>query len=379
MSEHSTKFIWNAAAGLLLSLLLPLPAAAASSSTASEVAASTKKELGRGAAEMTPTDVAKSAHSKRYIAVGPSGDVFVSHTRESVVYRISRDGTATIFSGTAGVSGFRDGSPKQSLFWWPGPMAVDKDNELYIADLGNRIIRKISRSGISSTVVGEPGIAGDRNGPAREARIDLPFALTFAPDGSLFFSDAATVRQLSRDGKVSTVAGHVLAARAFSDETAAIPPSKRIGWPFGLAISRAGEILVVDRSAKTLRMVLPDGVMKTIADLGISIEQGVFSNSEWAFTAPSSLALSADGTAFVLDHSTGDILRVSSDRKSVERWLRRTPPLGAPDRVTTDLGHPSDIAMGSDDSLYLVDAQDLTIRRVTMDGRIARLRFILPK
>jgi hypothetical protein len=317
--------------------------------------------------------------SKRHIAVDSTGNIYVSDSRESVVYRISRDGKASILSGTRGVRGFRNGSPEHSLFFWPGPMAVGKNNELYVADKGNRVIRKVLPSGWSSTLVGQPGLAGDRDGPALEARVNLPAAMTLAPDGSLLFSDANTVRKLSTDGTVSTIAGNALAKRLSQQEIGpggGLSSGRLIGRALGLATTTTGDVLVVDGGPKALLAVAPGGKVKAVAQLRAGVDKTLFVGEELAFSAPRELALANGGTAFVLDTGTGDVWRVSADRQRIERWLQRSHSRNDATKPNLAFGHPSDLAMGPDGALYLVDLREFAVRRVTMDGRIDQLKIV---
>ena len=148
------------------------------------------------------------------VLLAPNGDLFISERAGYRVRRVnSRTGVITTIAGTGerGYSG--DGGPAASAqFGQVAGMALDRDGNLYIADLWNSRIRRVdARTGIVTTVVGTgtAGYSGD-GGPALQAAITAAFSMTFDQAGNLFFTDTENhvVRRVEANtGIITTVAG----------------------------------------------------------------------------------------------------------------------------------------------------------------------------
>lgn len=125
------------------------------------------------------------------------------------IYKISSDKTASLLAGKAGVQGFADGAGESARFSSIGGGAVDSAGNLYVADPENHRIRKITPAGLVSTVAGQGGAPGYRDGPAAEAKFALPVDVKMDAQGNLYVADRnnAVVRKISSSGMVTTVVG----------------------------------------------------------------------------------------------------------------------------------------------------------------------------
>lgn len=109
------------------------------------------------------------------VAVDAAGTVYVADTGNHVVRRITAAGAATILAGMPGSAGYIEGTGMDARFDEPNGVAVDADGNLYVSDMTNRAIRRVSPAGAVTTIVGLPGVDGVRLG-------DLPASLA-APFG----------------------------------------------------------------------------------------------------------------------------------------------------------------------------------------------------
>jgi sugar lactone lactonase YvrE len=146
-----------------------------------------------------------------YLAVDPSGDVYMSDFWANVVIRVSPAGRITHIAGngTAGFSG--DGGPAtKAELNFPTGLALTSHGQLYISDSFNNRIREVSKHGVITTVIGtgKTGFAGD-GGPAADAELNAPSGIAMRADGTLFVTDQANnvVRTLNAAGIIHTVAG----------------------------------------------------------------------------------------------------------------------------------------------------------------------------
>jgi sugar lactone lactonase YvrE len=117
-----------------------------------------------------------------------SGTVYVADTGNNIVRRVTSGGSVTTLAGENGVSGYRDGAASQALFNGPEAIAVDSSGNVFVADFGNAAIREIS-NGQVTTVAGGSG-AGYLDGRASSALFNAPTGLAFDTAGNLFITDS---------------------------------------------------------------------------------------------------------------------------------------------------------------------------------------------
>ena len=121
---------------------------------------------------------------------------------------ISAQHVSTV-AGVLETPGFNDGAALSARFFNPHGIAIDEEGNLYIADRYNHTIRKLSIDGTVSTLAGKAGFSGTTDGVGEEARFNEPWGICAAPDGTLFIADTKNnkIRQVSIDGSVTTIAG----------------------------------------------------------------------------------------------------------------------------------------------------------------------------
>lgn len=186
------------------------------------------------------------------IVVGPDDTIWVSDSLANRVRRI-HGGTITTVAGT-GVAGYDgDGGPAESAaLQWPTALALDRDGNLLVADTFNHVVRRVGTDGVVSTVAGSGvgGFGGD-GGPATAARLHQPYGVAVGPDGTLYISDRGNfrVRQVDRDGVISTLAGD--GREGMRDGPAA---ASSFAYVARIAIDDDG-LLVADQSNSVVRRV----------------------------------------------------------------------------------------------------------------------------
>ncbi len=193
------------------------------------------------------------------LAFDPQGNLYVADQGNQRVRKIAPDGTVTLVAGTGEYGSSGDGGPaKAAQFRNPRDVAVDASGNLYIADTYNYRIRRIDTQGNISTAVGSSyGYSGDR-GPAAGAQIGLPQAVKIDAGGNIWIADAGfhVVRRIaSADGSITTVAG--TGSQGFSGEQAP-------GWTALLngpsAVAPAGnDVLIADTGNDRIRRLTPAG------------------------------------------------------------------------------------------------------------------------
>jgi hypothetical protein len=239
--------------------------------------------------------------------------VFVSYHDPRVLV-ISDDGTLDVIAGagdgivgTIGDEG--DGGPaSEALFIQLDGIAIADDDTIYVSDsLANRV-RKIE-DGMIETVAGtgEAAYSGD-GGLATEAALRWPTALQLDRDGNLYITDTFNhaIRRLDTDGTISTVAGMGSEGHGGDGGPAT---AAQLSEPFGLAVDADGTLYIGDRGNFKIRRVGPDGLIDTIAGIGIEGigTEGPASASKLGYVAR--VALDGDDL-LVADQSSAMIWRI---------------------------------------------------------------------
>jgi sugar lactone lactonase YvrE len=144
------------------------------------------------------------------LAVDRAGVVYATDTETHSVYRIEGSGAIRVLAGGGG-SGSADGMGAFARFSYPRGIAVDAQGNVFVADTENSTIRKITPTGLVTTVAGVAGRTGDVDGPASEARFDRPYAIAVDGAGNLFVLDGLSLhdrlRRIDLNGNVTTLPG----------------------------------------------------------------------------------------------------------------------------------------------------------------------------
>ncbi|MBC7921362.1 MAG: hypothetical protein H7Z75_09770 [Ferruginibacter sp.] len=237
------------------------------------------------------------------LSVDASGHVYVADLRNHRIRKISPTGTVTNLAG-GGTAGFADGTGEGAQFNGPSEMAMDAAGNLYVTDYFNNRIRKVTRTGVVTTLAGT-GEPGYRDGPGAAAQFNRPENLAVDAAGNVYVTDNHRLCKISPAGLVSTLAGSGTAGYVDGPATAA-----RFDSPSGLAVDGAGNLLVADGFNHCIRRVTATGVVSTFVGNG---KAGHADGSGLAarFELPSGLALDGSGNLYVADFGNGRIRKVT--------------------------------------------------------------------
>ncbi|MCC6588582.1 MAG: hypothetical protein IT168_17945 [Bryobacterales bacterium] len=192
------------------------------------------------------------------VAFDRSGNEYIADTFNNRVRKIGSDGNITTYAGT-GVRGYYGdgGNAKSAQLSMPQGLACDALGNLYIADTGNNVIRKIGPTGVITTIAGSgvKGFSGD-NGSALVAAFNGPSAIAVDTLGAIYVADRFNnrVRRVSSDGIVTTIAGDGSAGMQ-GDGGPAL--SARLNGPSGIATDSRGNIYIADTDNNRIRKLTP--------------------------------------------------------------------------------------------------------------------------
>lgn len=307
--------------------------------------------------------------SNGHLAIDRAGNLYLAS--DSRVRRIGTDGIITSVAGT-GVRGFSgDGGPAIAAQVAPLDVAVDARGEIYIADSNSHRVRKVSSAGIITTIAGTGeedalltgapvGEIGDGRA-ATDARLNGPLGLDFDNEGDLLIADRHHVRRVTPDGIIGTVAGN--GSRGFRGDGG--PATRALLYsPRGVAVDRRGQIYIADANNGRVRMITPDGVIRTIAGTGPPPMRVSRPPENTELFRPESVAVDGQGLLYVADSRA--IRTVARD--GTVRVLRLRTDTG--DNGVAGPMAPRDVATGPDEALFIADDIGNRILRVSRDGTL---------
>ncbi|MFI5173091.1 MAG: IPT/TIG domain-containing protein, partial [Chitinophagales bacterium] len=217
------------------------------------------------------------------IAVDTQGNVFVTIVNSHII-KIDVNGNVTTLAGST-VAGDVNGQGANARFRIPLGIDVDKDGNLYVADVLNYKIRKITPNGTVSTLAGST--YGHKDGTGANAQFLSPDNVFVDADGNVYVSDAARIRKVTSDGQVSTVAGSV---HGYRDGTIA---NAEFGNINGMVKDAAGNLYLADEGNYVVRRIAPDGTVVTVAGSTFGYLDGPGSTA--LFSQPLGMTMDASG------------------------------------------------------------------------------------
>jgi sugar lactone lactonase YvrE len=246
------------------------------------------------------------------VAAGPNGEVYIADTFNNEIRTIASQSVATL-AGRAPI-GSADGSRFSAQFYHPSGEAFDTSGNLYVADGGNNTIRKITTQGDVSTFAGSAGVAGSSDGIGSAARFNNPVGIAFDAAGNLYVADSGNhiIRKITPAGLVSTIAG-----LAGNNGTAdGFRSNARFAFPSGVAIDSAGSVYVADSYNHTIRKITSAGNVTTFAGTPNPGAPGSLvdgKGSAASFSYVYSIAIDSDGVLWVADRGNVAIRKITPD------------------------------------------------------------------
>ncbi len=256
--------------------------------------------------------VAASLDTPAGTAVDSAGNVYIADFYNCVVRKVTPTGVIITVAGT-GHSGYSGdgGLATYAKLDTPSGVAVDVLGNLFIADRGNSVIRKVTPAGIISTVAGNgsPGYSGD-GGSATSAKLNLPFGVAVDASDNLFIADPddAAIRKVTPAGIISTVAGN--GTEGYSGDGGSATKAA-LDYPYGVAVDPDGTLFIADSGNSVIRKVTPEGIISTIAGSGMegySGDGGIATSA--ALNAPLGVALDTLGNLYIADSGNNRIRAV---------------------------------------------------------------------
>jgi hypothetical protein len=203
------------------------------------------------------------------VAVDGAGNLYIADRNNDRIRKVTPGGIITTVAGTgtSGYNGDNIAATSAQLFD-PYGLAVDRSGNLYIADTANNRIRKVTPSGIITTAAGTGtyGYNGD-NIAATSAELYSPYGVAVDGAGNLYIADLNNwrVRKVTLGGTITTVAG--TGTLGYNGDNIAAT-SAELNYPWAVAVDGAGNLYIADATNNRIRKVAPNGIITTVAGTG---------------------------------------------------------------------------------------------------------------
>jgi len=315
-------------------------------------------------ANLTALTPGTTYHVRAYAtnAYGTSYGSVVTFSTSSNLSSVS--GVVTTFAGSV-TGGYNDGMGTAALFSNPGGIASDANGNIYVCDVFNNRIRKITPDGTVTTIAGS-GVAGNNDGPALSAQFYAPQGVAVDAQGNVFVADYGNnlVREIvAATNTVKTYAGNGYIGYVDGDAL----KTAEFNGPCALAIDANNVVYVADRNNNAIRKINTNGTTNTVAGTKAAGYLNTTQNAATLvyayFRSPSGLALDADGNIYVADIGNSAIRKITSAGVV-------TTIAGGPSQ-TSLLGSPIALAMDTQGNFFIADESgrviELTAAKVLYD------------
>ena len=276
------------------------------------------------------------------------------------------------FVGQPNVAGSNDGKGAEATFNCPTGLARDKQGNLYVADTDNHVIRRVSPAGDVVVFAGVPGVPGSGNGCGSEVGFNSPQGIAVDARGFLFVADTGnhTIRQITSEGKVTTIAGSATNA-GITDGPA---DSARFQSPAGIALGADGSLFITDMTAHNIRKLSAGSVSTVAGKAGVAgAKNGTGTAAE--FNSPMGIAILQNESLLVADSGNHCIRQVSISRRTVTTFAGALGVGGDADGKKADsrFMHPSDVTTDTRGNVFVTDTSNGTVRRINTFGIVTTI------
>jgi len=296
------------------------------------------------------------------IALDSSGNLYIADQINHRIRKVGTDGTISTVAGngTAGFLGDKAAATSAELNQ-PAGVAVDSSGNIYIADTGNSVIRKVA-GGTITTYAGDYTLgsgAGGDHGLAINAQLDTPIGLAVDAAGNLYVADTRNNRirvVTASNGTITTLS------------TLGV----NLSAPRGVAVDAAGNVYIADTGNGRILKVAPSGsitVTTTVAGTGVNGFSGDGGPATAAqISSPTGVAVDAAGNLYIADTNNNRIRRVSAAAGTITTVAGNgrsgyTGDGGA--STSAQLSFPRAILVASSGKIYFSDVQNNVIRLMT--------------
>jgi len=333
--------------------------------------AADRHQLAQGTMTTIPTS-GVTLNGPFAVAVDKSGNIFIADTLNNVVREVDIAGTVTTVAGDGRAKYSGDHGPARSASLnHPGGIAVDEAGNLYINDENNFAIRKVNTNQMISTIAGngKSGYSGD-GGPATKARIAGALGVAVDAGGNVYIADTGNcvIRKVNTKGVISTVVGNGAAAY-FGDGGPALLASLR--YPTDVALDAEGNLYIADYYNGRVRKVNSFQFISSVAGDGAQSYNGDNIPAPAAsLHGPVRIALDSAGNLYIETDGDSRVRQVNS--QGIINTIAGNGAYGGSGdggaATLASMKAPYGMALDKKDTLYIADTGNNRLRVVAGVG-----------
>lgn len=304
-----------------------------------------------------------------------SGNLLIVDSYNNCVRKVNASGIISQVAGNSSVGFSGDGSAAVAAqLWQPSALTLEAAGNIYITDTGNNRVRKVNTSGNISTIAGT-GLSSppNNNGPALQANLDYPVGIARDAAGSLYISDmmSHSIRRISSAGIITAFAGTGTAAFAGDGGPA---DSARLSSPHAVVTDALGKLWIADTGNNRIRKIGANDTIATVAGTGTSSFAGDGGPAIGAqFNKPSGMAMDKSGSLYIADAANHRVRKIT--QAGTVSTIAGSGTQGfsgdGGSALTASLNQPSSIAFDTTGNLFIADAGNNRIRKVDTGGTIS--------
>ncbi|MFI5096581.1 MAG: NHL repeat-containing protein [Candidatus Acidiferrales bacterium] len=290
------------------------------------------------------------------VSIDALGNIYIADTGNRVIRKVDSSGKITTIAGNGNQGYNGDGMPAVSAaLYAPYRVVADRAGNVYIADYYNNRIRKVDTSGTITTVAGTgtQGYNGDGI-PASTAQLNFPSAVAVDASGNIYIADTWNnlIRKIDTSGMISTIAGTGFPG-VLGDGGPAT--SAQVYQPIGLAVDSLGNVYIADFGNSKIRKVDTSGTINTIAGTGSIGNSGDGGPATAAFlNQPTGVAVDRAGNVYIADNQNSRVRKVDTSGTITTIVSTSTSGISA-------LFFPEDVAVDAAGHVYIADNNNMRI------------------
>jgi len=300
------------------------------------------------------------------LAFDDTGNLIVADYQNNAIRKISPTGVVSTIAGN-GTAGHTDATGLNASFSLPASVVLDVAQNIYVADLANNRIRKITPLGVVTTFAGT-GQSGKLDGPGTTATFKSPYGLAIDASGNLYVADSDNnaIRKITPSGVVSTVAGGNVTPD-YLDGTGSVA---KFSSPKNITRDVSGNFYITDCNNNRIRKMTPAGDVTTVAGTGAFGTINGAGNVA-TFSRPYGIVVDASSNLYVTELLTGTIRKITSAGVVSTYAGTGVPGFADGPAATAQFQWPTGLALDASGNLYEADNETHRVRKITPSGIVS--------